>query len=283
MHRSKLAMVLVDVEAGGRDREVAFYSAALGDSGRQSEIFPEYSSFLGTSAPGFLVQEIGTHSRIHFDFHTDDLDAEVARLERLGATVKHRTHHWVVMDDPAGLTFCVVGVESDDASLVGASLVDGDTVTSQPTIATFLWFDGQVNEAVALYRSTFPGLIVEDDGGGSGFSATVLLNTQRIVLFNGGPMFPQTEAASISVSCATQEEIDRLWSALGESGGTPGRCGWLKDRFGVSWQIVPSELGQILGDPDPIRAGRAHAAMMEMGKLDVAALRAALNGESATS
>ena len=171
-----------------------------------------------------------------------------------------------------------MGVAASDGSLVGASVIDEAKVTEQPVLATFLWFDGNVHDAVALYRETFPGLIVLDDGGGSGQSSTISLSGQRIVLFNGGPAFPQTEAASISVTCSTQQEVDRLWQALGVgSGGTPGRCGWLKDRFGVSWQIVPDGLGEILGDSDRDRARKAQAAMMEMTKLDLAALRAAAN------
>jgi predicted 3-demethylubiquinone-9 3-methyltransferase (glyoxalase superfamily)/predicted enzyme related to lactoylglutathione lyase len=276
MHRSRLSVVLVDVEASLRDRAVTFYSGALGRAGEPSTSFPEYSKFPGSQDPGFLVQEIQGDARVHFDLHTDDVEAEVARLERLGAKIREKSGHWVVMTDPAGLNFCVVGVDRHDESLIGASLVDGDLITAQPTVATFLWFDGGVKEAVSLYSSVFPGLVVLDDGGEAGFSATLLLNSQRIVLFNGGPVFPQTEAASISVSCATQNEVDRLWLALGaENGGIPGRCGWLKDKFGVSWQIVPDGLGQVLGDPDPLRAGKAHAAMMQMGKLDLEALKAA--------
>jgi len=276
MYRSRLSVVLLDVEAHLREATVAFYSGALGTPGEPSASFPEYSKFPGSQAPALLVQEIGSASRVHFDFHTDNLEAEVARLERLGAKVQERTGHWVVLTDPAGLMFCVVGVDSFDESLIGAALVDGDRVTTQPTISTFLWFDGGVKEAVSLYVAIFPGLVVLDDGGEAGFSATLLLNTQRIVLFNGGPVFPQTEAASISVTCATQDEVDRLWLALGtDNGGTPGRCGWLKDKFGVSWQIVPEGLGQVLGDPDPVRAGKAHSAMLKMGKLNLAALKAA--------
>jgi len=280
MHRSRLSMVLVDVEAPLRDKAVAFYSGALGRIGEASTSFPEYSKFPGSQNPGFLVQEIQGDSRVHFDIHTDNVDDEVARLERLGAKIREKSGHWVVMTDPAGLNFCVVGVDQHDESLIGASLVNDDLVIEQPTVATFFWFDGGVKDAVSLYSSVFPGLVVLDDGGEAGWSATLLLNTQRIVLFNGGPAFPQTEAASISVSCATQMEVDRLWMALGsENGGIPGRCGWLKDKFGVSWQIVPDGLGQVLGNPDPIRAGKAHAAMMQMGKLDLEALKSAQDAD----
>ena len=280
MHRSRLSVVLVDVPATMRDDVVAFYGAALGRTGQTSGEFPEYSAFAGSHAPSLLVQEIGDDARVHFDFHTDNVDAEVARFERLGATILEKTGHWVVLCDPAGLKFCVVGVEPNDESLIGAALVGGDTVTQPPTVATFLWFDGGVKEAVSLYQSVFPGLVVLDDGGDAGFSATVVLNSQRIVLFNGGPSFPQTEAASISVSCSTQSEVDRLWDALGTAGGgTPGRCGWLKDKFKVSWQIIPDGLGSVLSDPDPVRAAKAHMAMMTMGKLDLAALKAAQEAE----
>ncbi len=280
MHRSRLSVVLIDVESNIREEVVAFYSGALGRKGEPSTSFPEYSKFPGSHAPALLVQEIGSEARVHFDFHTDNVEAEVARLERLGAQVVETTGHWVVMRDPAGLKFCVVGVDANDESLIGASLVDADVVREQPVVATFLWFDGGVKEAVSLYASIFPGLVVLDDGGEAGFSATLLLNSQRIVLFNGGPAFKQSEAASISVTCATQDEVDRLWLALGANNeGVPGRCGWLRDKFGVSWQIVPDGLGQVLGDPDPIRASKAHRAMLEMGKLDLSALKAAQEAE----
>jgi predicted 3-demethylubiquinone-9 3-methyltransferase (glyoxalase superfamily) len=96
---------------------------------------------------------------------------------------------------------------------------------------------------------------------------------------NGGPQFPFTEAISFVIDCEDQPEVDRLWEALTADGGSPGRCGWLKDRFGVSWQIVPRQLGEMLGDPDRARAGRAMEAMLKMNKIDVAALRRAFEGE----
>jgi predicted 3-demethylubiquinone-9 3-methyltransferase (glyoxalase superfamily) len=98
---------------------------------------------------------------------------------------------------------------------------------------------------------------------------------------NGGPQFPFTEAVSFVIDCEDQAEVDRLWKALLEGGGSPGRCGWLKDRYGMSWQIVPRQLGEMLGDPDAQKARRAMEAMLRMSKIDVAVMRAAFDGEGA--
>ncbi|MEI6701134.1 MAG: VOC family protein, partial [Actinomycetota bacterium] len=106
-------------------------------------------------------------------------------------------------------------------------------------------------------------------------SATVIIAGQRLHLFNGGPMFPFTEAISMSLHCASQDQVDELWDALVEGGGEHGRCGWLKDRFGLSWQVVPDGLSELLGEPDPVRASKALAAMLEMGRLDLAAMERA--------
>jgi predicted 3-demethylubiquinone-9 3-methyltransferase (glyoxalase superfamily) len=104
------------------------------------------------------------------------------------------------------------------------------------------------------------------------------LDGRPCMALNGGPMYQFTEAVSFSVSCADQAEVDRYWDALVADGGTEGPCGWLKDRFGMSWQVVPTILPQLLSDPDPDRAGRAMKAMLSMHKLDVAALQAAADG-----
>ena len=104
------------------------------------------------------------------------------------------------------------------------------------------------------------------------------LDGRPFTALNGGPRFPFTEAVSLQVDCADQAEVDRYWEALVEGGGEHSMCGWLKDRFGVSWQVVPREMGEILGGPDPAGAARAMAAMLQMQKLDVAALRAAYHG-----
>jgi len=114
--------------------------------------------------------------------------------------------------------------------------------------------------------------------GGTLLAATFELAGQRVMVINGGPMYQLTEAFSFMVPADTQDEIDRLWERLTEDGGEPGSCGWLKDRFGLSWQIVPPILGQLLGDADPEKAGRTMQAMLQMSKLDIAALRAAHDG-----
>lgn len=152
-------------------------------------------------------------------------------------------------------------------------------------ITTCLWFDTQAQEAAELYTSLIPGSRIlrvtrNPDGPRAGevvFVEFELAGT-RFALLNGGPMFPQSEAASIMVECADQAEVDRLWAALTADGGTESECGWLKDRFGVSWQIVPAGLVDMIAHPDRERAGRAWNAMMTMGKLDIAAIRAAFEG-----
>lgn len=151
-------------------------------------------------------------------------------------------------------------------------------------ITPFLMFIDQAEEAVALYVSAFKNSTVVSmsrygEGGpapaGSVMSATLVLEGQELHIFNGGPHFTFSDGISLFVSCETQAEVDALWDKLTANGGEPGRCGWLKDKFGVSWQIIPDMLGQLLGDPDPARAGRAMQAMLQMSKIDIAALKAA--------
>jgi predicted 3-demethylubiquinone-9 3-methyltransferase (glyoxalase superfamily) len=153
-------------------------------------------------------------------------------------------------------------------------------------ITPFLWFDDNVEEAMNLYVSLIPNSRILEvsrypDGApgpaGSIMSATFELNGQRFMGLNGGPMFKHTEAFSIYVNCETQEEVDRLWERLSE-GGEKSRCGWLKDRFGVWWQIVPTALGELMGDPDPEKSARVMQAMLGMEKLEIAALRKAHAG-----
>jgi predicted 3-demethylubiquinone-9 3-methyltransferase (glyoxalase superfamily) len=153
-------------------------------------------------------------------------------------------------------------------------------------VTPFLWFDSQAEEAANLYVSLFPDSKLTNvsrygDGmplpKGTVMSVTFQLAGQGFTALNGGPAFKFTEAISFLVNCETQEEIDHLWSKLTE-GGEPGQCGWLKDRFGLSWQIVPNVLGDLIGDPDPEKAGRATQAMLKMGKLDIAELKRAHTG-----
>lgn len=153
-------------------------------------------------------------------------------------------------------------------------------------VTPFLWFDDNVEEAMNLYVSLIPNSCIlqvsrypEGAPGpaGSVMSATFELNGQKFMGLNGGPMFKHTEAFSIYVNCETQEEVDRLWDRLSE-GGEKSRCGWLKDRFGVWWQIVPTALGELMGDPDPEKSARVMQAMLGMEKLEIEGLRRAHAG-----
>jgi predicted 3-demethylubiquinone-9 3-methyltransferase (glyoxalase superfamily) len=153
------------------------------------------------------------------------------------------------------------------------------------TIGPFLWFDDQAEEAAQFCTSVFPRSSILDvtrygEGApqaGTAMLVTFVLDGLELQALNGGPGFPFTEAVSLYVKAETQGEIDDLWARLTD-GGEPGRCGWLKDRYGFSWQVVPPVLGELLSDPDPARAGRAMRAMLGMSKLDIAALRAAADG-----
>jgi predicted 3-demethylubiquinone-9 3-methyltransferase (glyoxalase superfamily) len=147
-------------------------------------------------------------------------------------------------------------------------------------ITPFLWYEGRIEEAVTLYTSVFPSskvLTTSPGPGGSLMSATLEIEGQELMLFNGGPMYKHSPAVSLFVSCETQEEVDRLWARLTE-GGSESRCGWLIDPFGLSWQIIPSILPKLLGDADRERATRALNAMLGMQKIDIAALERAADG-----
>jgi predicted 3-demethylubiquinone-9 3-methyltransferase (glyoxalase superfamily) len=153
-----------------------------------------------------------------------------------------------------------------------------------PTITPFLWFDANAEEAMNFYCEIFPDAKVGDVmryGEGAPMPAGTVLTArfeiagQDFMVLNGGPRFTFDEAISFFVSVETQEEIDRYWDALTADGGEPGQCGWLKDRFGLSWQIVPVRLYELISDPDPVRAQAAIGAMMQMQKIVVADLEAA--------
>jgi predicted 3-demethylubiquinone-9 3-methyltransferase (glyoxalase superfamily) len=149
-----------------------------------------------------------------------------------------------------------------------------------PTITPFLWFDGQAEEAMKLYTSIFKRskVIAVNRAQGKVMSVTFELEGQRFMGLNAGPTFTFNEAVSFFVGCDTQQEIDELWGKLIADGGSPSRCGWLKDKFGLSWQIVPNSLGSMLSDTDGAKAGRAMNAMMQMDKLDLAKLQQAYQG-----
>ncbi|MFF6783544.1 VOC family protein [Streptomyces sp. NPDC012510] len=159
---------------------------------------------------------------------------------------------------------------------------------SSDGFTTCLWFDGQAEEAAAHYVSIFKnsrvGRVIHYGEGaprpaGSVLTVEFVANGQRFVALNGGPEFTFNEAISFQILCEDQDEVDHYWGKLTEGGGEGGPCGWLKDRFGVSWQVVPSRLIDMISDPDPQKAARATAAMMSMGKLDIAALEKAYAGE----
>ena len=149
------------------------------------------------------------------------------------------------------------------------------------TVTPFLWFNDNAGEAVERYLTVFPDATLVDrtDGpGGSFFVGTIALQGQHLTLMNGGPAHELTDAFSLQVSVETQEDIDRISDALIEGGGEQGRCGWLVDAFGLSWQVAPTALARLLGDPDQEKAGRAQAAMMQMDRLSIQGLQDAYDG-----
>ena len=150
-------------------------------------------------------------------------------------------------------------------------------------ITPFLWFDGQAEEAANFYISIFEDSkivnITRYGEAGPGPAGSVMtvefqLEGRNFIALNGGPHFRFTEAISFSVNCETQEEVDRFWEKLSD-GGEEGPCGWLKDRYGLSWQVNPVVLGKMLGDPDPGKAQRAMNAMLQMKKIDISRLKQA--------
>jgi predicted 3-demethylubiquinone-9 3-methyltransferase (glyoxalase superfamily) len=153
-------------------------------------------------------------------------------------------------------------------------------------ITPFLWFDTEAEDAARFYTSVFPNSKITkvttrpDRPEGAVMTVEFELDGERITALNGGPQFSFTEAFSFSVDCRTQEEVDRYWATLCE-GGEEGPCGWLKDRFGLSWQVVPEALPRLLSDPDREKARRVFAAMMKMEKIEIAELERAAEGVAA--
>lgn len=154
-------------------------------------------------------------------------------------------------------------------------------------ITPFLWFDHQAEEAMNFYVSIFRNskiLSVSRYGeagprpAGSVMTATFQLEGQEFMALNGGPDHKFTDAISFFVDCKTQEEVDELWEKLSE-GGEPGPCGWLKDKFGLAWQIIPRVLSELLSDPDPVKSQNVMKAMLQMSKIDIAGLKAAYEPE----
>ncbi|PIC02294.1 VOC family protein [Caulobacter sp. X] len=158
-----------------------------------------------------------------------------------------------------------------------------------PKITPFLWFDAQAEEAARLYVSVFPNARIIDithypreaPGGveaGRVMTVTFELDGQKIIALNAGPMFKLDEAFSFVIDCDGQDEVDHYWNALTADGGSESQCGWLKDRFGLSWQVTPRQLIEMTTSPDRAAAGRAFHAMMGMKKIDIAVMRAAYEG-----
>jgi predicted 3-demethylubiquinone-9 3-methyltransferase (glyoxalase superfamily) len=157
-----------------------------------------------------------------------------------------------------------------------------------PDITPFLWFDTEAEEAARFYTSVFPNSRITnvttrpDRPEGEVMTVEFDLDGEQITALNGGPQFSFTEAVSLYVHCTTQSEVDAYWATLSE-GGEEGPCGWLKDRFGLSWQVVPDTLPRLLADPDREKAERVFAAMMEMRKIEIAELERAAENVGAST
>jgi predicted 3-demethylubiquinone-9 3-methyltransferase (glyoxalase superfamily) len=156
-----------------------------------------------------------------------------------------------------------------------------------PKISPFLWFDTQAEEAAKFYVSVFPNskitTVVRTGEAGPGPKGSVLtvafqLDGKEFVALNGGPNFKFTEAVSFVIDCKNQEEVDHYWSKLLEGGGKESQCGWLSDRYGLSWQVTPTILLEMINDPDPKKSARVMAAMMKMVKIDIPTLKKAYEG-----
>lgn len=155
-------------------------------------------------------------------------------------------------------------------------------------ITPCLWFDKQAEEAARFYTSLFADSHIDDvtlapgdnpsTRAGDVLQVSFTLAGEKFTAVNGGPQFPFTEAVSFQIDCADQAEVDRYWAALIDGGGEPSMCGWLKDRYGLSWQVIPRQMGDYLGGPDAEGTARAMAAMLQMQKLDVEQLRLAYEG-----
>ena len=153
-------------------------------------------------------------------------------------------------------------------------------------ITPFLWFDTQAEEAMNFYVSIFKnskvlGVTPGPDGGA--MSVNFELDGQEFIGLNAGPQFEFNESISFLVDCQTQAEVDELWEKLTADGGEESRCGWLKDKYGLSWQIIPRALGEMLSDPDREKAGRAMQAMLQMNKIDIEEMRRAFEGLPSTA
>ena len=161
-------------------------------------------------------------------------------------------------------------------------------MSSRQKITTYLWFDDNAEEAINFYVSIFKSSkvlqLTRYGDAGPGPKGMVMfgsfqLEGQQFMALNGGPHFKFTEAISLFVSCESQEEVDDLWTKLTADGGAPSQCGWLKDKYGLSWQIIPTALMELMSDKDPEKSKRVMQAMLQMTKIDIAALKRAYDGE----
>ena len=150
-----------------------------------------------------------------------------------------------------------------------------------PSIKPFLWFDTQAEDAMNFYASVFPHAKVGAVSRAQGrvMSVEFELEGQKFMALNGGPHYTFNEAVSFFVACETQQEIDDYWARLTADGGSPGRCGWLKDKYGLSWQIVPNAFGRLLSSGDAVQSQRVVDAMLQMSKMDVKRLQDAFDGK----
>jgi predicted 3-demethylubiquinone-9 3-methyltransferase (glyoxalase superfamily) len=146
--------------------------------------------------------------------------------------------------------------------------------TSSNKITPFLWFDNNAQEAIKFYTAIFKNSKIIQLNS---LVSTFELEGQRLMALNGGPHFKFTEAISLYVSCSNQEEVDYYWTSLLRGGGTESRCGWLKDKYGLSWQIIPTALEELMSDPDPVKSEKVMQAMLKMIKIDVEGLKRALS------
>jgi predicted 3-demethylubiquinone-9 3-methyltransferase (glyoxalase superfamily) len=171
---------------------------------------------------------------------------------------------------------------------IGAPMTEESTMPAKQKIKTFLWFDANAEDAASFYVSVFKDskiLSVARSGEagpgpkGSALTVNFQLEGQEFIALNGGPHFKFTEAISLLVDCDSQKEVDELWNKLTAGGGAESQCGWLKDKFGLSWQIIPRVLFELMGDADPVKSGRVMQAMLKMTKIDIAALEKAHAGK----
>lgn len=171
--------------------------------------------------------------------------------------------------------------------IIGHRSIKNQSKKDMQKITPFLWFDGNAEEAMNFYTSIFKSAKITKvsrygDAGlgskGTVMTASFELEGQEFIALNGGPMFKFTEAISFVVNCKTQEEVDNFWEKL-SAGGQKSQCGWLKDKFGLSWQIVPSILGELMSDPDPEKSKRVMAAMLKMTKMEIDVLKKAHEGK----